>query len=133
MAWGSKSGGPSPTAQSTGGMSFLGGEVVVNGNIAGRGDLHIDGEVNGDVAGASIIIGTNGRVRGNVHADRATVAGYVEGTISAETLIVEKSARIAGDLSYANVSIETGAQVEGRLTQRAGPGPGELQLVSAAE
>jgi cytoskeletal protein CcmA (bactofilin family) len=113
-------------------MSFLGGEVVVNGNIAGKGDLHIDGEINGDVAGNTVMVGTNGRVRGNIQADRATIAGYVEGTVSADALVIEKSARVAGDLVYASVSIETGAQVEGRLTQRAGPGPGELQLVASS-
>lgn len=130
MAWGSKSNSNGAPARGNGSMSFLGGEIIVNGNISGQGDLHIDGEIDGDVAGATVIIGPNGRVRGNIQADRATVAGYVEGTITADTLIVEKSARVAGDLSYASVSIETGAQVEGRLTQRGGPGPGELQLVS---
>jgi cytoskeletal protein CcmA (bactofilin family) len=114
-------------------MSFLGGEVVVQGNITGGGDLHIDAEINGDVMGKTIIIGNNGIVRGNIQASKATIAGTVEGTISAETLVVEKTARIRGDLSYANVSVENGALVEGRLTQQSKPNPGELQLVSSAE
>lgn len=113
-------------------MSFLGGEVVVQGNITGGGDLHIDAEINGDVMGRTLIIGTNGTVRGNVQADKATVAGTVEGTISAETLIIEKSARVSGDVSYVNVSIETGAQVEGRLTQRGNQPGSTLHLVNAA-
>jgi cytoskeletal protein CcmA (bactofilin family) len=135
MAWGSKSNDTAPAVRGSNGMSFLGGEVVVHGNIQGGGDLHIDAEINGDVSGKMIIIGANGRVRGNVMAERATVAGAVEGTISAETLVIEKTARIQGDLSYANVSIDTGALVEGRLTQRGAPvaAPGELKLVNAAD
>lgn len=132
MAWGSKSNETTPAGRPGNAMSFLGGEVVVQGNITGGGDLHIDAEINGDVMGRTLIIGTNGTVRGNVQADKATVAGTVEGTISAETLIIEKSARVSGDVSYVNVSIETGAQVEGRLTQRGNQPGSTLHLVNAA-
>lgn len=133
MAWGSKSNDTTTAPRGSNAMSFLGGEVVIQGNITGGGDLHIDAEINGDVMGKTIIIGTNGKVRGNLQAAKATIAGTVEGTIAAETLIVEKTARIRGDLSYANVSVENGALVEGRLTQQGAPQPGELHLVSAAE
>lgn len=133
MAWGSKSNDTHEAPRANNAMSFLGGEVVVQGNITGGGDLHIDAEINGDVMGKTIIIGNNGIVRGNIQAAKATIAGTVEGTISAETLIVEKTARVRGDLSYANVSVENGALVEGRLTQQGKAHPGELQLVSAAE
>jgi cytoskeletal protein CcmA (bactofilin family) len=133
MAWGSKSNDTHEAPRGNNAMSFLGGEVVVQGNITGGGDLHIDAEINGDVMGKTIIIGNNGIVRGNIQAAKATIAGTVEGTISAETLIVEKTARVRGDLSYANVSVENGALVEGRLTQQGKAHPGELQLVSAAE
>lgn len=134
MAWGSK-GGETASTSSSGGMSFIGGEVVINGNVSGQGDLHIDGTVDGDVACKSLILGTSGRVKGNIVAERATIAGAVEGTVNAGTLIIEKAARVAGDMTYQTVSIENGAQVEGRLTQRnsAGSNSGELKLVSSGE
>lgn len=129
MAWGSKSGDSGGPA-SGGGLSFVGREVSIQGNVSGEGDLHIDGAVDGDITCAALIIGASGRVKGSISAKRATIAGMIEGTVSAETLVVEKSATIKGDLSYNSVSIETGAQVEGRLTQR-NPGQlGELKLVA---
>ena len=132
MAWGSK-GGDASTESHSGGMSFIGSEVVITGNVAGQGDLHIDGSIEGDVVCKSLILGSSGRVKGNVTAERTTVAGTVDGTINAGALIVEKAARIAGDITYSTVSIENGAQVDGRLTQRSSAGNGELKLVASGE
>ena len=132
MAWGSKSGDAASESQS-GGMSFIGGEVVITGNVSGQGDLHIDGSIDGDVSCKSLILGMSGRVHGNVTAERATVAGTVDGTINAASLTIEKAARISGDITYQTVSIENGAQVEGRLTQRSSAGNGELKLVASGE
>jgi cytoskeletal protein CcmA (bactofilin family) len=127
MAWGIKS----DTAPRTGGgMSFVGAEVSITGNISASGDIHLDGAVQGDIACASLTIGASGQVKGNVLAQRATIAGAVEGSVVATELVIEKSARIAGDVSYESISIETGARVDGRLSQKASQS-GELKLVSA--
>ncbi len=138
MAWGNKSsdGTSAPTSSSGsagGAMSFLGNEVVITGNVTGKGDLHIDATVDGDVACKSLILGSSGRVKGNVVAEKGAIAGAVEGTLNVGALTIEKSARIAGDITYQTVSIENGAQVEGRLTQRSAAGTGELKLVTVAE
>lgn len=128
MAWGSKSG---DGASRTGGsMSFIGSELSITGNISGAGDVHLDGVVQGDVSCGTLTIGASGQVNGNVAAQRATVAGTIEGSVVATELVVEKSARISGDVSYESISIENGARVDGRLSQKAAPS-GELKLVSA--
>ncbi len=105
--------------------------MTITGNISGKGDLHLDGSVEGDIHCASLILGSGGRIKGNINAETATLGGTVGGTVSARTLIVEKTARISGDLTYESVSIETGALVDGRLTQRGGEG--QLKLVSSSE
>ena len=94
------------------------------------GDIHLDGDVQGDIACGSLTLGAQGCVKGNVSAQRATIAGAVEGTVVATELVIEKTARIQGDVAYESISIETGARVDGRLSQK-GPPAGELKLVSA--
>lgn len=128
MAWGSKSGDAAP--RSGGSMSFIGSEVSITGNISASGDIHLDGAVQGDVACGSLTVGASGHVKGNVIAQRATIAGAIEGSVVATELVVEKTAKIAGDVSYESISIETGARVDGRLSQKAAQS-GELKLVSA--
>jgi cytoskeletal protein CcmA (bactofilin family) len=130
MAWGGKTGEGAAAPRSSGALSFIGNEVTISGNIGGAGDIHLDGTVEGDLTCNSLILGASGRVRGNITAEKATLAGSVEGTVNARTLIVEKSARISGDLAYESVSIENGAQVDGRVSRRTGDAGG-LKLVSA--
>lgn len=126
MAWGKSDG----TVQQAGGRSLIGSDVSITGNIAAKGDIQIDGEVLGDIACASFSLGASGLVKGNVTAQRATLAGSVEGTVVATELVIERSARILGDVAYESISIETGARVDGRLSQKGAP-TGELKLVTA--
>jgi cytoskeletal protein CcmA (bactofilin family) len=115
----------------SGSMSFLGAEVTITGNIGGQGNLHIDGRVDGDVACGSLIIGNSGQVNGNITADDAKIAGTVTGTVAAKVLTIESSARITGDLSYDSVSVETGAQVDGRVKRLTREEPTGLKLIAS--
>jgi len=117
---------PSPAAKpvraGTPGLSFIGPELVVNGDVATDAQLHVDGRIDGNVKCAQLIQGIAGTIAGNIDADEARLAGTVEGTVVARTLIVEASARIMGDVAYETVSIDAGAQIEGRLARRAALG-----------
>ena len=48
-----------------------------------------------------------------------SVDGTVKGTINVRDLVVLKSARIQGDVHYDSLTIEQGAQVDGRFAPRA--------------
>jgi cytoskeletal protein CcmA (bactofilin family) len=97
------------------GLSFIGDDVIITGNVGGHGRLHVTGRIDGDVVCDTLTLGTNGVISGNVTADDATIAGTIDGTIAAKSLTIEATARINGDLSYDAVSIATGAIVEGRV------------------
>jgi len=117
---------PSPPAKparnGAPGLSFIGPETVVSGDIATEAQLHVDGRIEGDVKCAQLIQGTQGVIAGNIEADEARLGGTVEGTVVARTLIVEASARIMGDVAYESLSIDAGAQIDGRLARRASLG-----------
>jgi len=116
----------------SGNLSFIAADVTITGNIGGRGSLHIDGRVDGDVGCATMTLGQSGIVHGNVIADEACIGGTIEGTLSAKSITIEATARIVGDLSYDAVSIATGAIVEGRV-KRLTPidETGALKLISS--
>lgn len=112
-------------------FSLIGGDVVVTGSISASVDLHIDGVVEGDISCAALVQGPDGRIVGHVTAQTARLAGLVDGSITAGDLIVESSARITGDVSYASISIEAGSRIEGRFTHRDKDAPAaELKLIT---
>lgn len=119
----------SPMSKST--FSVLGADLKVKGDIVASADLHIDGRVEGDVACASLVQGESGEIVGAVKAETARLAGTVRGTIDVRDLVVLKSARIFGDVHYDSLTIEQGAQVDGRFAPRAA-GDGETVVALAA-
>ena len=119
-----------PARNGAPGLSFVGPETVVSGDIATAAQLHVDGRIDGNVRCAQLIQGTAGIIAGNIEADEARLAGTVEGTVVARTLFVEASAKILGDVAYETLSIDAGADIEGRLARRAALGLDEPPLIA---
>ena len=88
--------------------------VRIKGNVATDGDLHLDGAVEGDLTVARLTIGETGLVTGAIKAETIEVRGRVVGTISARQVRLLATARVDGDISHTELSIEAGAHFEGR-------------------
>jgi len=99
-------------------FSVLGADTAIKGNVTASADLHLDGKVDGDVTCSSLVQGETGEIVGAVKAENARLAGVVRGSISARELVILKSARIHGDVHYDALTIEQGAQVDGRFAPR---------------
>ena len=102
--------------------SVIGNDLKIIGQglkIISRGTLQVDGEVEGDVAGAEIIIGEQGKVTGTVAAERVIVRGRTSGVIRAMTVALQASARVEGDIHHMSLAIEEGAEFDGRCLRPA--------------
>lgn len=96
-------------------FSVIGSDVTIRGDIEASVDLHVDGKVIGNIACASLVQGESSRVEGEIKAESARLSGEVQGTIEVRDLIVLKTAKITGDVSYDTLTIEQGAAVDGRF------------------
>lgn len=115
----------SPMAGST--FSVLGPDIAINGDLAAKVDLHLDGKIEGNISCAGLVQGEAGEVTGTVVAESARVAGRIKGSITAEALVILRTARIEGDVTYGSLIVEEGAQVDGKFTRRTA----ELKLMLA--
>lgn len=100
-------------------FSVLGPDIAITGDLVATADLHLDGRITGDISCAALVQGESSEVSGTVVADSARIAGRIKGSISANVLVILKTARIEGDVSYASLTIEEGAQVDGKFARRA--------------
>jgi cytoskeletal protein CcmA (bactofilin family) len=118
-------------------FSVIGPDMVVTGDIRATADLHIDGNIEGDVHCGNLVQGTESRIVGGVTADSARIAGSVEGSVRVQHLTVERTARIVGDVEYQDITIENGGHVDGRLKRVGGDaaatGPRAVPDVPAQE
>ena len=99
-------------------FSVLGPDTAITGDIVASADLHVDGKVDGDIACQSLVQGESGEITGSIRAETARIAGRLKGSIAARELVILKSAHIEGDVTYEALTIEQGAQVDGRFSPR---------------
>jgi len=104
-------------------FSVIGTDVVIKGDVSASADLHVDGTVEGDISCASLVQGESSRIEGAIEAANARLAGRVRGTINVRELVILRSAMIEGDVHYDALTIEQGAQVEGRFAHDAAKKP----------
>jgi cytoskeletal protein CcmA (bactofilin family) len=127
---------PKPMAsRSAAGATFsvLGADIAITGDIRAAADLHIDGKVEGDIACASLVQGESSEVLGAIAAESARLAGTVRGSITTRELVILKTARIHGDVHYDALTIEQGAQVDGRLSPRGAALPPDVGASDGGE
>ena len=99
-------------------FAHIGKSVRIKGELSGSEDIYLDGEVEGTIqlAGNSITVGPNGKVRANVSARNVTVAGSLDGNIQAsERAEFRKTATVNGDVQTHRIAIEDGAYFKGKL------------------
>jgi cytoskeletal protein CcmA (bactofilin family) len=100
------------------GTSILATEMSVLGNITFKGSLRLDGKVEGNVKGEQLILGITGRVIGDIDAADVVCHGHVEGNVTAKKLYVMKGSTISGSVDTPDLSVESGAQLNGEIKSR---------------
>jgi cytoskeletal protein CcmA (bactofilin family) len=108
---------PRPPAPEGGPRSVIGNDLKIIGQglrIISQGTLQVDGEIEGDVGGAEVIIGERGRVSGTVAAERVIVRGTISGVIRGAAVTLQSSSHVEGDIHHVSLAIEQGAEFDGR-------------------
>ena len=95
--------------------SIIGADVVIIGNIITKGEIQLDGKVEGDIQSTSLTIGESGMVSGSIKTEEVTVKGQVKGKINGRSIRLEKTSKVTGDLNHESLSIEAGAFIEGSI------------------
>lgn len=107
--------------EDVGAPSIVSAGVRIHGNIDSAGDVQLDGTVEGIVRCASLTVGEGGRVKGLIEAESVIIRGTVTGDIRANSLRLEKTARLEGDMVHRSIAIEAGARIGGRIAHAEEP------------
>lgn len=91
-------------------LKILGGGL----RLISEGNLTVDGVVEGDVLGANVVIGKHGQVKGLVHGQTVAIHGQVSGTVRAVDVSLKNGANVEAEVHHNTLSLELGANFEGR-------------------
>lgn len=114
-----------PLARSTrpnvpGGRTVLASDIRLSGDLSSSGTVEILGEVTGDIAAQTLLVGAEGQVKGSVRAETVEVRGHLEGKVSCMTFTLRSSAIVTAEVNYDVLVIESGAQIDGRFAHAKG-------------
>ena len=92
--------------------------LVIKGEIRGREDLYIDGEVQGSIhlADGRVTIGPHGKISADVDAREIVIRGIVKGSLRGRDRVeVGRTGDIRGDITTLRIAIEEGAQIHSKV------------------
>lgn len=95
--------------------SIIAAGTEITGNIICDGDIRIDGTLKGNVnSGSKVILGSDGKVNGDIEAKQADIMGTVSGKlIIADLLNLKGKAQIDGDIYTGQLQVEPTASFNG--------------------
>jgi cytoskeletal protein CcmA (bactofilin family) len=98
--------------------TVIGNGTKVEGKITSASSVRIDGELVGEIkADGNVIIGKQGRLKGDIHALNVTIEGRIEGNISAvDGIHLVTTCQVQGDVMAQSIEIEKGAVFNGKST-----------------
>jgi cytoskeletal protein CcmA (bactofilin family) len=108
--------------------SVISKALKITGQLESSEDIQIDGQIDGDVRGVFVKVGSNAKVKGTVYGDQVELAGTVEGKIEAKKVVLAATAHMSGDVVHQDIRIESGAFIDGHCK----PDFGKTDAKSAA-
>ena len=114
----SKSPGPSASKMVP---SIIGEDLKITGNVTSKGEIQVDGEIEGDIHCGSLLLGDKAQVTGGVAAEDVVVRGHIVGSIRGLRITLQAQCHVEGDIFHQSLAIEQGAYFEGKSRRSDNP------------
>ena len=101
------------TSPTQGSVSVISKSLKITGQLESTEDIQIEGEIDGDVRGVSVKVGSNAKVKGSVYGEAVELSGTVDGKIEAKKVVLTSTARMCGDVIHQDITIQSGAFIDG--------------------
>ncbi|MCH7665057.1 MAG: polymer-forming cytoskeletal protein [Acidobacteria bacterium] len=118
----SQPGPPVPTSaarlQALEKASVIGPSIRIKGNLTGKEDLVIQGQLQGEVRlqANNVTVGKEGRIRADIYGRTVHIEGEVKGHLFAEQeVIIRASGKVQGNIVSPRVVLEKGSNFKGSI------------------
>ena len=105
----------------TNSSSVISSDTVIKGKIDFKGELLIEGKASGDILGDNLTLGPSAKVDGKIIVKAITVQGNFTGFIRSDVVKLDAGSTVKGDIEHSEISIETGANFNGKVIRIAKP------------
>jgi cytoskeletal protein CcmA (bactofilin family) len=105
---------PRGTTDTPRSMSVIGADLKITGNLICKGEVQVDGIVDGDIQGSNVVVGEGATVTGGISGEEVIVRGHVVGSVRGKRVMLQTTSQVEGDIYHQSLSIEQGAMFEGK-------------------
>ena len=92
----------------------IGPDVRIWGTITTNQSIEVFGFVDGSISGSQVYVSQTAMVTGDIIATNVLVQGQVLGNIFADSLVIEKTADVQGEIYHTELDLRAGANFEGK-------------------
>ena len=101
--------------------TIIGEDLTIKGNVLSKGEIQVDGEIEGDIRCGSLLLGDKSKVTGSVAAEDVVVRGHLVGSITGLRITLQGQSHVEGDIFHQSLAIEQGAYFEGKSRRSDNP------------
>lgn len=111
--------------------SVIGPDLTITGNLISKGEVQVDGIVEGDIHGSHVVVGETATISGGIIAEEVVIRGHVVGSVRSKRVMLQATSQVEGDIYHQSLSIEQGAMFEGK-SRRTTDDPRTIMLQAEA-
>ena len=93
--------------------SVFADDLHIKGSVTAKGDIKLNGVVEGDVSARKLLINKNAKIIGSATGEKVVVGGSVEGKVIGVRVELTSSAKVQGDLICKTLLIDENAYFNG--------------------
>src|SRR6478672_5027588 len=87
-------------------VSTIGGDLTITGNVTSKGELHLNGQIQGDVHCVALVLGENAQLKGGVVAENVMIRGRLIGSVRALRVMLQSTSHVEGNLVHKGLTIQ---------------------------
>ncbi|MDC3067815.1 polymer-forming cytoskeletal protein [Paracoccaceae bacterium] len=107
--------------------SYLDKEIKIKGKVTSKGELQLDGVLEGELIASKLVIEKSAKVVGSVSSEDLVIKGRIIGPVFGKKVRFGASARVEGDTFHETIAIEDGAYYEGSIRRHQPKSSSELK------
>ncbi len=113
--------------------SIVSSNITIEGKFTSTGSVRVDCKIVGEVNSDSLFVGKDSTIKGDINCNNLIISGKIEGNVTCKNkLYIKDTGVIDGDLTVNLMTMDEGAQFNGKCTKIAKNDSSEVKADSKA-
>jgi len=90
-------------------LTVLAQDLTLASSIFTQGDIHINGDVQGNIQSRNCLVGHESHIEGSITARKVVIDGHVTGSITSDSVVLNATACVEGTVNFGTIASHSSA------------------------